>query len=249
VAGDEQHQAEGDEGDEPRLGLDPAARLCGNCRLWRAIERDAAGIWLGDCRVMPQRGQFPPTAPICASFISRSQAIPQALPEEERHRRARTVGAVGPKIVRHHEPHEASPRAQDAVQRSVQSDIQPDIELGDFDMTREELKAVIREAVIDLGSKDIALAGKWEGGTVLLKPGNPTLQSKELPIDALFHKVVMVRDRLRVLEQKVNGHPKLSDADKVEMQQYVTRCYGSLTTFNVLFADKRDHFVGDKSGD
>jgi hypothetical protein len=118
----------------------------------------------------------------------------------------------------------------------------------DFDMTREELKAIIREAVMDMGGGDVPLAGKWEGGTVLLKPGAPGLQGKEIPIDALFHKVVMVRDRLRVLEQKVNGHPKLTDADKVELQQYVTRCYGSLTTFNVLFADKGDYFVGDKSG-
>ncbi len=228
--------------DEPQLGLDPTARLCGNCRLWRAVERDPSGTWLGDCRVMPQRGQFPPTAPICASFISHSQAIPHALPEEERRRRARTVGNVGPRIIHHGEPHPAPggvPRSQ-----------QPDIELGeDFDMTREELKGIIREAVSDLGGGEVPLAGKWEGGTVLLKPGNPALQAKEIPIDALFHKVVMVRDRLRVLEQKVNGHPKLTDADKVELQQYVTRCYGSLTTFNVLFADKGDHFVGDKSGE
>jgi hypothetical protein len=235
-------QAPQQEGDEPQLGLDPAARLCGNCRLWRAIERDASGTWLGDCRVMTQRGQFPPTAPICASFISRSQAIPHALPEEERRRRARTVGNVAPRIIHHGE-------AQRGPHVAPQRSLQPDIELGeDFDMTREELKAIVREAVSDLGGGEVPLAGKWEGGTVLLKPGNSTLQAKEIPIDALFHKVVMVRDRLRVLEQKVNGHPKLSDADKVEMQQYVTRCYGSLTTFNVLFADKGDFFVGDKSG-
>ena len=72
------------------------------------------------------------------------------------------------------------------------------------------------------------------------------LAPKDLPIDALFHKVVMVRDRLRTLEQKINGHPKLTDTDKVDMQQYVTRCYGSLTTFNVLFKEKADQFVGQK---
>lgn len=229
-----------EDADEPQLGLDPTARLCGNCRLWRAVEREAAGTWLGDCRVMPQRGQFPPTAPICASFISRSQAIPHALPEEERRRRARTVGPVGPKIIHHGEPHRAGGVAPQIARKR-------DIELGeDFEMTREELKGIIREAVQDLGGGEVALAGKWEGGTVILKPANPALQAKD-PIDSLFHKVVMVRDRLRVLEQKVNGHAKLSDADKVELQQYVTRCYGSLTTFNVLFADKGDHFVGDKS--
>jgi len=240
VAADAQ-EPEGGSG-EPELGLAPGERVCGNCRLWRAIERDAAGIWLGDCRVMTQRGQFPPTAPICASFISLSQAIPQALPEEERRRRARTVGNVGPRVIRHGESH-APVRESRAVPQ------QPDVDLGeDFDMTREELKAIVREAVADLGGGEVPLAGKWEGGTMVLKPGKPELQSKEIPIDALFHKVVMVRDRLRVLEQKVNGHAKLSDADKVELQQYVTRCYGSLTTFNVLFAEKRDYFVGDKSG-
>ena len=70
---------------------------------------------------------------------------------------------------------------------------------------------------------------------------------REIPIDQLLHKVVMVRDRLRVLEQKVNSNPKLSDAEKVDLQQYVTRCYGSLTTFNQLFRDKSDHFVGDRT--
>jgi hypothetical protein len=75
------------------------------------------------------------------------------------------------------------------------------------------------------------------------------MQEKRIPIDALFHKVVMVRDKLRVLEQKINAHPKLSTDEKVQMQQYVTGCYGSLTTFNVLFADRDDQFVGSKSDD
>ena len=72
-------------------------------------------------------------------------------------------------------------------------------------------------------------------------------QAKEIPLDALFHKVVMIRDRLRVLEQKINAHEKLSDAEKVDIQQYVTRCYGSLTTFNLLFRDEKDRFVGEKT--
>jgi len=75
-----------------------------------------------------------------------------------------------------------------------------------------------------------------------LKPGEEDLQSKEIPIDTFFHKIVMVRDRLRVLEQNINSHEKLSDSDKVHLQQYVSRIYGSLTTFNILFAKKEDHF-------
>ena len=112
-------------------------------------------------------------------------------------------------------------------------------------MTRQELMELFLEAS---GLADVPLAGKWEGGTVRLVPADESLQARDLPIDALFHKVVMVRDRLRTLEQKINQHPKLTDTDKVEMQQYVTRCYGSLTTFNVLFKDKADQFVGQKDG-
>ncbi len=98
-------------------------------------------------------------------------------------------------------------------------------------------------------SKPIDLAGKWQGGTLLLKPGSDTLKPKEVPIETFFHKIVMVRDRLRVLEQNINSHPKLTDEDKINMQQYITRIYGSLTTFNVLFQDEEDHFVGDKKND
>lgn len=95
----------------------------------------------------------------------------------------------------------------------------------------------------------VQMMDRWRGGTVVLKPGRPGVKEKEIPLDDFFHKIVMVRDRLRVLEQKVNAHPGLSDADKVELQQYVTRIYGSLTTFNVLFADRADWFVGQKGSE
>lgn len=114
-------------------------------------------------------------------------------------------------------------------------------------MTREELMEIFREAAGEAEAPP--LAGKWEGGTLRLIPGKADLQAKDMPIDSLFHKVVMVRDRLRTLEQKLNAHPKLSDAEKVEMQSYITRIYGSLTSFNVLFREKNDQFVGQKSED
>jgi hypothetical protein len=88
---------------------------------------------------------------------------------------------------------------------------------------------------------------KWEGGTLVLQPGKEGLKAKEIPIDTFFHKIVMVRDRLRVLEQNINSHPSLTDIQKAELQQYITRCYGSLTTFNVLFDDRSYWFVGEKS--
>lgn len=110
---------------------------------------------------------------------------------------------------------------------------------------RKLVEGVLRQEGI-IG--DIPLAGKWSGGFVILKPGDQALQPKEIPLEAFFHKIVMLRDRLRVLEQKINAHPKLTEEDKVEMHQYITRIYGTLTTFNVLFKNKEDQFVGEKSG-
>lgn len=86
------------------------------------------------------------------------------------------------------------------------------------------------------------IGAKWLGGKLELHPQNAELATKEIPIEVFLHKIVMVRDQLRVLEQKVNSHEKLNDAERVELQYYITRAYGSLSTFNVLFKDKEDHF-------
>lgn len=93
-------------------------------------------------------------------------------------------------------------------------------------------------------SKIIPLGSRWIGGTVTINPGNSELQNKEIPIKTFFQKIIMVRERLRVLEQNINNHEKLDTEDKIHIQQYITRAYGSLTTFNILFANKEDQFKG-----
>lgn len=95
-------------------------------------------------------------------------------------------------------------------------------------------------------SEIVPLGDKWKGGTMILQPADKSQKPKEVPVEVFFHKIVMLRDRLRVLEQQVNAHKQLSDEDKVNLQQYVTRIYGTLTTFNVLFRNKEQWFVGEK---
>ncbi|RRQ48449.1 hypothetical protein DZC72_12130 [Maribacter algicola] len=96
-------------------------------------------------------------------------------------------------------------------------------------------------------TEQVAIADKWKGGNLVLEPSDSSLSNKEIPIDTFFHKIVMVRDRIRVMEQKINASKNLDDQEKVDLQQYITRIYGSLTTFNVLFKNKSDQFVGEKS--
>ncbi len=91
------------------------------------------------------------------------------------------------------------------------------------------------------------IADKWKGGNLVLQPGDTNLSDKEIPMNTFFHKIVMVRDRIRVMEQKINSSKNLDDQEKIDLQQYITRIYGSLTTFNVLFKSKNDHFVGERS--
>jgi hypothetical protein len=215
----------------------PGEKVCGNCKLWSATVVDHRG-WVGPCRLQPSRSMFPPTAPICESFAPRGMPSITPVQAPERTRRVQNVAPVIRKS--------GGPPAP-AISLRTAAHLNQPVQLGadgELDMTRQELMEVFLEAA---GYTEAQMAPKWEGGMIQILPGKKELQGKELPIDALFHKVVMVRNQLRTLEQKINSQEKLTEAEKVELQQYITRCYGSLTTFNALFRDKGDQFSGQKS--
>jgi hypothetical protein len=124
--------------------------------------------------------------------------------------------------------------------------------MGENDTVNYELiKKAVSQALLEEGyslrDSEMELGERWVDGEMIIKPKSDTIAEKRIPLEAFFHKIIMIRDRLRVLEQKINAHPKLGDEEKVEMQQYITRIYGSLTTFNLLFKRKSGWFVGEKS--
>lgn len=123
--------------------------------------------------------------------------------------------------------------------------VEDDVDAISFSEVEQSLVSILRKwsDVTSISS----IADKWKGGTLVLQPKDPKVSSKEIPIDTFFHKIVMVRDRIRVMEQKINTSKNLDDQEKVDLQQYITRIYGSLTTFNVLFKSQNDHFIGERS--
>jgi hypothetical protein len=169
----------------------------------------------------------------CSQWVRRGEfrVRPPDQPSKQRLQRATRIGG--------------SPRASGPVLRGERIPLTLPEDL--LDMDADEFRRVLSEVIRDeLGVGEIEIAGKWQGGEMILRPGKEGLQEKRIPLDALFRKIVTIRDKLRVLEQRINTHPKLADDDKVHLQQYVTGCYGSLTTFNVLFADRESQFVGQK---
>ena len=149
--------------------------------------------------------------------------------------------------------HLAEIRFEDAM-RSIDPDLgevvpaEPHATVTGLEVSLKQFIETTVENVIErIGIEDPSatvdqLGARWQKGKLVLHASDPTLQAKEVPLEVFFHKVVGVRNQLRVLEQKINAHPSLSDAEKVEFQQYISRCYGSLTTFNLLFKNKEDQF-------
>ena len=112
-------------------------------------------------------------------------------------------------------------------------------------MDIDDFRRVLREVLADeLGISSPPLGARWQGGQLVIKAGKEGVADKVVPLEGFFKKIVMIRDKLRVLEAKVNASAGLSDEEKVQLQSYITGCYGSLTTFNVLFAEREDAFVG-----
>jgi len=214
---------------------DPLERRCGSCaRFVRVIETiDASGEVkrAGECLLGVWPSPLYATS-TCSQWVQRGAFKSRPEPRPAAASRRRGGGAAAP--VRF-----SRAAAPEAAPLTLPEDL--------LDMDADEFKRVLTQVIREeLGVGAIDLSGRWEGGEMILKPGKEGLQEKRIPLDSLFHKIVMIRDRLRVLEQKINTHPKLASDEKVQLQQYVTGCYGSLTTFNVLFANREDQFVGQK---
>ena len=198
---------------------------CGTCGFFIRLRTNDEGHGEGECRL----GCWP--APLrdsasCANHKPIGASFKDAL------KRKRAAGT--PRRYRDDEPVEEH-------RRVIPQEIGIDMDQDEF---RQVLRDVIRE---ELGIDTPAMGERWRGGEMVLMPGKDGTQEKRMPIDAVFNKVVMIRDKLRVLEQKINGHKGLSAEEKVQMQTYITGCYGSLTTFNVLFRDRDEGFSGQSS--
>jgi hypothetical protein len=196
---------------------------CGTCSFFIALRIDASGADEGECRL----GCWPPPlkdSATCPHHKTRGASWEGAL------KRKKVAGM--PRTLR--DDDSSLPPERPPLPQEIDLDM-------DLDQFRDVLRQVIQE---ELGVGDTHIGDRWQGGEIVLKPGKDGVQPKSIPIDQFFKKIVMIRDKLRVLEQKLNAHKGLTDEDKIQMQQYITGCYGSLTTFNVLFRERDDWFVG-----
>lgn len=213
--------------------------ICATCAAFIKVEIDATGKKVGECALEVLR---PPVsgASTCTRYRPKGALGAEARPR-----------AAG-------EPRKYAQQAPRPITRSGPADrgaapTTPHVPLPkeiDIDMDIDDFRRVLRQVLADeLGVSRSEMGARWKGGEVVLKPGKEGTQDKRIPIDTFFHKIVMVRDKLRLLEAKVNAHDGLSAEDKVQLQSYITGCYGSLTTFNVLFSEREDQFSGSGGRD
>ena len=202
---------------------------CGSCAAFTRVRVDPAHGKIGECALEV----FPPplaAGSTCSRYRPKGAAAPPPRPRAAGEPRRGAARAS---------PLRGGPQAGPAAERP------PLPEEIDIDMDIEEFRRVLRDVLADeLGISQAPMAPRWQGGELVLVPGKAGTQEKRVPLDNFFHKIVMIRDKLRVLEQRINGHEGLAAADKIQLQQYITACYGSLTTFNLLFAEREDAFAG-----
>jgi hypothetical protein len=231
---------------------------CGACIAFLTAHSVEAEETLGTCRLRPEMGRIPQALPRCSKYVEKGTGKTYKTKRPAHGRAPGWYDDTEVEIVSGRGATKGQTHSSDKgpSSKSKPSPIRiarkrsygASIDLGGDDVDTQALKELIRDVLNDEGLVgDIPMGEKWHGGTLVLKPADDSLKPKEIPIEIFFRKVVTVRERLRVLEQKVNTNKKMSDQDKADIQTYITRIYGSLTTFNVLFSEKRDHFVGEKS--
>ena len=205
---------------------------CGDCKAFYMEAQDEHGIIRGLCRLRSELGEIPSGMDYCRLFRVRDSRIDKVADVSAKLKTKKTT-----------RPRSAADDDEPRIRRRTLSDpVYGDTE-GEISVDRDGLKQVLRELLEEETLYGYPTLGRrWAGGELVMKPGRDDTQSKEVPIETFFHKIVMVRDKLRVLEAKINSSDKLDEQDKVELQGYISKCYGSLTTFNVLFQDKDDFF-------
>ncbi len=226
---------------------------CGSCRAYTVGFTDRLGRTMGQCFMHPREAQLAAFRLGCEEYlVDRKRLIPGAKvpdnadlsPAQQARRR---------EIERAHDERRRGTNRRPRTGRSARREPEPEkiriqeipLLLGDEEdtMDRDDLKDLLSEVLEEaLGITEAPMHRRYEGGKVIVQPGNPELSAKEIPIDALFRKITSVRDKLRVLEQKINTNQDLDLQAKAQLQGYISGAYGSLTTFNFLFRDRDDHF-------
>jgi hypothetical protein len=207
---------------------DPYAGRCGTCGAFMRMHEHETLGQVGDCGLEVYPPPVKATA-TCSRYRPKGGSAPAERPRVpgEPRRNRTSSGQAAPRR-RMDEPI--------LMRRPLPQEIDIDMDINEF---RRVLREVLSE---ELGLHEVELGRRWQGGEMVLKPGSDDTQEKSVPIESFFHKIVMIRDKLRVLEAKLNGHKVLSDEEKVQLQAYITACYGTLTTFNVMFANREDNF-------
>lgn len=205
---------------------------CGDCKAFYMEAQDEHGTIRGLCHLRSELGEIPSGMDYCHLYRVRDAKVGKVADVSAK---LQSKKAARPRSMREDDmPVVRRATLQDPVEGNAE---------GEITVDRDGLKQVLRELLEEETMYGYPTMGRrWVGGELVMKPGKDDTQSKEVPIETFFHKIVMVRDKLRVLEAKINGTDKLDEQDKVELQGYISKCYGTLTTFNVLFNDKEDYF-------